>query len=126
MNVEAFRFISRESPTAEVYGVSLNPERLHLPDGYHVAAGAWVAEQVDSLIRAANPGASVTGELLCNGCTMLTLYNASVALAQSNKQDLRELARTMEAVYGDLARFLEANPDAAPDAVLLKHLRIVQ
>lgn len=116
-------FVSRHSATAEVYGVSLQPDRLHLPDGSHAAAGITLANRLDRMIRQAPDNAGRPG-LLCNGCTMLTLYNASVALAMSNGQDPRELAHTMAAVYSELGRFLDANPGADAADLFLKHLRI--
>lgn len=116
-------FVSRQSPAAQVYGVSLNPERLHFADGSHVEAGRTVATFLDALQRDANPDAP-DDALLCPGCYMLVLFNASLFLAADNGQSGLQLARTMERAYGDLRRYLEQNPRPL-DELAISHLQIV-
>lgn len=118
-------FVSRHEPTAQVYGVSLNPDRLHFDDGTHKRAGEELAARLDAMMRAANPDASADAQL-CPGCYMLTLFNASLYLAAQNGQDPRQLAATMERVFHDLGAYLDAGGPGPVSVLALSHLKIVE
>lgn len=120
----ADRFVSRPQHTAQVYGHSLNPDRIHFPDGTHTEAGRQIARVVDEMMRTADPDAAPDAQL-CPGCYMLAMFNALLYLARDNGQDPRELAATMGKTFSDLGAFLAARDDAPLEILALNHIGVV-
>lgn len=96
-------------------------DRIHITDGERVHVGEEVADYLDRIMR----NDAVAGEArtwdqvygpdaqpLCPGCYMPAMFNALVYLAKRNGQSLRELGRTMSAVFNKLA---DGGEDAIED-----------
>lgn len=102
-NASARGKLTRNGTDGRVYGGDEN--LLHLPDGYRAHYGGVIAELTDAMFRGINGGDRESR--LCPGCYMVAMYDAAVALAIENGQDLGELGRSMAAAFQRLA-------DAAP------------
>ena len=94
---------TKNGTEGRVYGGDCN--LIHVADGNRANMGAWLANELDTAMRQAArySGArtyeQAISQLLCPGCYMIVLFNASVTLAKNNGQSLNELADSMIAAY---------------------------
>lgn len=87
-----------------VYGG--DPELVHVHDGERAEMGQHVAMLLSDAIRkdATDRGyVKRWTQPLCPGCYMIVAYNALLTLAMDNRQDVRELGRSMAALFTKLA-----------------------
>lgn len=86
-----------------VYGG--NPDLLHVPDGQRANLGHLVSAFLEGQMRenAENrTDRQKEMQLLCVGCTMVVMFNASIVTADDNGQSRKELARCMINAYQKL------------------------
>lgn len=97
----------RNGTNGRVYGGDEN--LVHIADGTRAKMGMELALMLDQMMRAealANGSRTDTDAMdqaLCPGCYMVALFDAALALARMNGQDVRELGRTMAAQFDKLA-----------------------
>lgn len=87
-----------------VYGG--DPELVHVHDGRRASMGKRAAMLLSDAIRKDAMEKSYPErwlQPLCPGCYMIVGYNALITLATHNNQDMRELGRSMAALFTKLA-----------------------
>mgnify|MGYP006921293051 CR=1 FL=1 len=95
--------ITRNGTNGLVYGGDV--DLVHIQDGKRASMGSLLALILDANMRAYDKAAERhdADTPLCPGCAMLAIYNAAVAMADSNGYDRRQLAANMMNLFYDLA-----------------------
>lgn len=107
--------LTRDGTLGRVYGG--DPNLVHVADGQRGTTGVIVSAFASVTIRllAVQSGARTEEEakamLLCPGCYMVVMFNATVQMAKDNDQPLRELAQTMAAAFQRLDDCLARGED---------------
>lgn len=113
--------LTRNGTDGRVYGG--DPNLIHIADGTRATMGAQLATMLDMSMRMAalESGARTEDEMmyqaLCPGCYMVALYDAALALAEANGQDVKELGRSMANIFSRLAQTGDSTPVEEIDVI---------